>query len=79
MSFSSHNDYFIIKGTMMVWDRQKKVARPATCADCGMSKAYNVYGEYGLCQHLEHKVRCLIMNCAKDPEDLACVDFVKVC
>ena len=78
MSFSSHNDYFIIKGTMMIWDRAKKVARPATCADCGMSKAYNVYGEYGLCQHLEHKVRCLIMNCAKDPEDLACVDFVKV-
>lgn len=78
MSYSSKSDYFEIKGKKMIWDREKKVTRPATCVDCGWSKAYNVYGEYGLCQHLEHKVRCLLMNCAKEPDDMACVDFEKV-
>lgn len=78
MSFSSKSDYFIIKGTMMIWDREKKVARPATCADCALSKAYTIYDEWELKKHLENKVRCLLQNCKKEPDDLACADFEKV-
>lgn len=69
MSFLTENKVFDFK--LMRY-------RPATCADCGLSKAYTLYDQYELCQHLEHKVRCLLHNCAKDPDDMACLDFEKV-
>lgn len=62
----------------MIFDFKIMRYRPATCADCGMSKAYTVYDHYGLCQRLHNKVRCLIHDCAKDPDDMACEDFEKV-
>ena len=61
-----------------IFDYKLLKYRPATCADCGLSKAYTLYDHYGLCEHLDRKVRCLLFNCAKDPDDMACEDFEKV-
>ena len=64
--------------TTTIFDYKLMKRRPATCADCGLSKAYTIYDDYELCQQLHRKVRCLLQNCAKDPDDMACEDFEKV-
>ncbi len=61
-----------------IFDYQLMRYRLATCADCGMSRSYTLYDKYGLCTKLHNKIRCLILNCAKDPDDMACEDFERV-
>ena len=78
MSYSSANDYFKVRGKMLIWDREKKQTREATCSDCGWAKSYTVYDEWELRKIGYNKVRCLLQNCAKECDDMACVDFVKV-
>lgn len=50
----------------------------SSCSECGLSKAITIYDHYGLCTKLAHKVRCMIWNCAMDPETPACEDFERV-
>ncbi len=78
MSYTSKSHYFMIKGKTMIWDREKKTAREATCADCCNQLPITIHDEFGLCDRVKHMVRCMILNCAKEPDDMACVDFERV-
>ena len=60
----------------MVFDLRVLKMRPRQCQDCGWSKAVTIWDTWELMKRCEGKTRCLLHNCMKDPDDLACADFL---